>query len=163
MINILEMLEKTARRYPDRIAFRDPENEVTFFELEKRAKEAGTLFLRGSLCRSLKAEDPVAFFMEKSTDSLCLMMGAAYAGAFYSFIDVRQPHERVSDVLSVLRPALIITDSENMEGAKEAAGAYEGEVVVVSRPRNENTVIINQDKREYRDTQGGGGLSRLGH
>jgi len=131
MINILEMLEKTALRYPDRIAFRDPEKEVTFFELENRAKEAGTLFLRGGMCRTLKAEDPVAFFMEKSTDSLCLMMGAVYAGAFYSFIDVRQPQERVSGVLSVLRPAVIITDRENMESAKKAAEEYDGDLEVV--------------------------------
>ena len=40
--NILEYLENTAERLPDKIAFSAPEGDVTFAQLENAAKRIGT-------------------------------------------------------------------------------------------------------------------------
>ena len=64
MINIIEMLEKTAERYPDRVAFKDPAEEITFSELENNAKLIANVFMDGSLDAVLEAGCPVAFYME---------------------------------------------------------------------------------------------------
>lgn len=40
--NILEYLEKTAKRLPDKIAFSGAEGTITFAELEETAKRIGT-------------------------------------------------------------------------------------------------------------------------
>ena len=39
--NILELLERSAERFPDRPAFGDPEKDITFRELVRKARAAG--------------------------------------------------------------------------------------------------------------------------
>lgn len=112
--NILELLERSAERFPDRPAFGDPEKDITFRELVQKARAAGEL-----LSADVPAESPVAFYLEKSVDAVTAMFGAVYAGGFYSFIDVRQPAARAQKVLDVLEPAVLITDEENAEKAEE--------------------------------------------
>ena len=112
--NILELLERSAERFPDRPAFGDPEKDITFRELVRKARAAGEL-----LAADVPSESPVAFYLEKSVDAVIAMFGAVYAGGFYSFIDVRQPAARAQKVLDVLEPAVLITDEENAEKAEE--------------------------------------------
>ena len=112
--NILELLERSAERFPDRPAFGDPEKDITFRELVRKARAAGEL-----LAADVPSESPVAFYLEKSVDAVTAMFGAVYAGGFYSFIDVRQPAARGQKVLDVLEPAVLITDEENAEKAEE--------------------------------------------
>lgn len=112
--NILELLERSAERFPDRPAFGDPEKDISFRELVRKARAAGEL-----LAADVPSESPVAFYLEKSVDAVTAMFGAVYAGGFYSFIDVRQPAARAQKVLDVLEPAVLITDEENAEKAEE--------------------------------------------
>lgn len=112
--NILELLERSAERFPDRPAFGDPEKDITFRELVRKARAAGEL-----LAADVPSESPVAFYLEKSVDAVIAMFGAVYAGGFYSFIDVRQPAARAQKVLDVLEPSVLITDEENAEKAEE--------------------------------------------
>ncbi len=118
MENVLEMVENTAKKYPEKTAFLDPQKKITYKELLDRAQKTASVFMKGELSRPLKAEEAVAFFMEKSADAVCVMFGAVYSNCFYSFIDVRQPSDRVNAVLTVLEPAIIITDDENFENLK---------------------------------------------
>lgn len=112
--NILELLERSAERFPDRPAFGDPEKDISFRELVRKARAAGEL-----LAADVPSESPVAFYLEKSVDAVTAMFGAVYAGGFYSFIDVRQPAARAQKVIDVLEPAVLITDEENAEKAEE--------------------------------------------
>lgn len=112
--NILELLERSAERFPDRPAFGDPEKDISFRELVRKARAAGEL-----LAADVPSESPVAFYLEKSVDAVIAMFGAVYAGGFYSFIDVRQPAARAQKVFDVLEPAVLITDEENAEKAEE--------------------------------------------
>ncbi len=114
--NILELLEQSAERFPDRPAFGDPEKDITFRELVRKARAVGEL-----LSENVTMESPVAFYLEKSVDAVTAMFGAVYAGGFYSFIDVRQPAARAQKVVDVLEPAVLITDEENAGKAAELA------------------------------------------
>ena len=125
MTNVYEMLENTAKRYPDSIAFADPAKKVTFAGLSDLTKRIATLLLKGEVCAPVEAEDGVGFYMEKNTDAVCAMLGAVRAGAFYSFIDVRQPAERAASVINVLSPKLIITDAENADALRRIFVAEE--------------------------------------
>lgn len=125
MTNICEMIERSADRYPERTAFADPKKNVTFAELNELTKRTATLLMKGEVCAPIEAEDGVGFYMEKSTDAVCAMMGAVRAGAFYSFIDVRQPADRAASVINVLSPKLIITDEENADALRRIFVAEE--------------------------------------
>lgn len=130
MKNVLEMLEYSAHRFPDKTAFKDPDKSISFEDLKDISKRVATLFLDGSVCEPVKAGSPVAFYMEKSVDALCIMFGAVYAGGFYSFIDVRQPSARAMDVLDILEPVILVTDGKNLNGAKELAEDYRGRITL---------------------------------
>ncbi len=110
--NVLELLERSAMKFPERPAFGDPGKDITFRELAETAQAVGRILLQ-----DVTPEAPVAFYLEKSVDAAAAMFGAVYAGGFYSFIDVRQPTARAQKVVDVLEPAVLITDAANEEGA----------------------------------------------
>ena len=119
MTNVLQMLERTAEKNADRIAFADPDREISFGELERLSKKIATMFINGTSVPRVGMCEPVAFYMEKCVEAMPVMFGAVYAGGFYGFIDVRQPAERAAAVISKLSPALIVTDAENAGALKE--------------------------------------------
>ena len=135
MIDVMTMLEKSAVKYADNIAFADPVRSISFGELNETVNRIATLFLKGDKWGRLEPEDGVGFYMEKCTDAVCAMFGAVRALAFYSFIDVRQPAERAASVINVLAPKLIITDGENEETLKSITSKLHGtipQVILIS-------------------------------
>ena len=118
--NILEWLEYDAERFPQRYAFGDTQENITFSKLMDDAQTIGS-YIAGKQ----EANLPVAFFLEKSCIAIRGMLGAVYAGCFYSILDVRSPIPRLNKVLSVLESTLILTDRKNLEAAGEFAGIAE--------------------------------------
>ncbi len=115
MHNVLQMLEATADRLPAKCAVADPQSQLSFAEIRDAAQAAGTwLAQNGVLPRTA-----VAFYLEKSVTAWAAMLGAVYAGGFYSVIDVRQPEGRVRDMFAALDPAIVLTDAVNAERAHE--------------------------------------------
>ena len=108
--NILEMLEASAKRLPDSLAFGDDKKDISFLNLEKLSKVVGCF-----LCDKIEIAEPVAFYMDKSVDAVCGMFGTVYAGGFYSFLDVKQPQPRTESVINILEPKVIFTDADNFE------------------------------------------------
>lgn len=108
--NILDLIEESAKKYPDKYAFGDTERDITFEALCDSCKKVGT-----KLADKINTADAVAFYMDKSVDAVCGMFGAVYAGGFYSFLDVKQPQVRTESVLNILDPKVIFTDKENFE------------------------------------------------
>ena len=138
--NVLELLETSAERYPDRLAFGDVEKDITFLELKEKAKALGTF-----LADEIEITEPVAFYMDKSVDAVCAMFGTVYAGGFYSFMDVKQPQARTESVLGILEPKVIFTDEEHFE--KLSGYATNAKIYVLAEILAEQT-SINEEKLE---------------
>ncbi len=119
MKNITEMLDRSAKLHPENTAFSDPSKGITFKELQQRAQQTACSFISGNDLPVVKPGAAIAFYMEKNADAVIVMMGGAYCGAYYSFVDVRQPAARAGRVLSILDPVMIITDDENEEKLSE--------------------------------------------
>lgn len=124
MKNVLEWLENKTEQEKKRIAFIDPKDEISFGELEQKAKCIGTYI--SYMCGVRSA---VGFYMEKNIDAVCGMLGAVYGGCLYSFLDTRQPESRMHQIISVLQPALILTDEEHLEEAHKLFPAIRVEVI----------------------------------
>ncbi len=110
MINVIEYLEQSAAKFPDKTAFVDPGDKTTYLQLEESAKKIGSFFLKNGI----KHGSAIVFYLEKSVKSVKVMLGGVYANAFYSYIDTRQTPNRTRAILDVLDPFIIVTDSENM-------------------------------------------------
>ncbi len=114
--NVLAWLENTALRDPGHPAFEDGSCALTYQQLLTRAQEAGS-FLRGRV----RPQSPVLVLMDKSPDCIAAMLGAVYAGCFYTPVDPAMPLARMQLIAGVLQPACILCDGRYRDTAEKLA------------------------------------------
>lgn len=102
--NVLDYLEESALRFPNKTAFADESAACTFAQLKERAQTIGS-----ALAREVPAGMPVPIFMEKSVDTIALFLGCVYAGCFYCLLDVKQPSARIHTILETLQASVAVT------------------------------------------------------
>lgn len=105
MKSILNYLETSAERFPDKTAVIEPEATCTYRVLRDDAKTIGM-----HLSDVFSQNEPIVIFKEKSILTLKAMLGAAYAGCHYVMVDPSQPDERVSLILDVLKTKTVLAD-----------------------------------------------------
>ena len=138
MINVLEYLENTAKKYPKKIAAIDNKESCTYEELLCKSKEIGVY-----LANETSARKPIAVFMDKSVKTLQIFMGIVYAGCFYTLIDPSFPKERIKQILDILDTNIVITTKKNTE--KLMACGYSKKIIVI-----DNFYTAGKDKEEYK-------------
>lgn len=119
--NILEFLEQTTERFPDKTAFSGEKTELSFRELSLRAKRVGSCLAENGVYHK-----PVVIFMEKGPDNCAAMFGAVYGGNFYIIVDEEMPAFRIELILKTLEAEYMICD-ETTASLTEKFG-YEGKV-----------------------------------
>lgn len=122
MNNVLEYLENTARRLPDKMAVTDGNESCTFAELKLKSASIGRV-----LSDVISAGEPVAVMMKKSTKTLQIFLGTAYANGFYCLLDPAFPDERHKSQLATLQPKVLITEPETMEKVERLG--FDGTVI----------------------------------
>ena len=109
MNNVLEMLEKSAKKYPNKIAFIDEKSKISFKSLLILSKKAASALESGA----------VAVYMKKSCNALAIMLASIQAGGFYSVIDPSLPAQKKVKMCEILNAVAVVCDDELFEGAKE--------------------------------------------
>ena len=104
--NVLEYLEQTVPRVPDKVAFADENGELTFAEISNNAKAIGSALAGDGLYG-----EPVVVFMEKSPAAINAFFGVLYGGCYYVPLDVEMPAFRIEMILEQLKPRAVICDS----------------------------------------------------
>jgi amino acid adenylation domain-containing protein len=105
-INIIQYLEETVKRVPDKKAVVDGVNEITFEEFRKKAKSLA-LQLSNLNCFN----KPIAVFLPKSIDSILANAAITYSGNAYMNLDTKTPSPRIGNILERIKPVLIITNN----------------------------------------------------
>lgn len=101
--NVLTWLEDAARLSPDAPAFAQPEGSLTWAQVKSRAQRIGS-----RLAQLIAGQSPVLILMEKSAECVCAMLGAVYAGCFYTPLDSSMPEARMALIARTLRPAAVL-------------------------------------------------------
>ncbi len=104
---VLDYLEETAERYPDKIAFADTTTSVTWKELVEKSKEFSAV-----LQNYFEPGTAVPVMADKTVLTLEFFFAALYAGCFYSFIEATFPDSRIESMLTTLDVEYIIADSK---------------------------------------------------
>lgn len=118
--NILEMLEASAKSFPDKTAFADIDHSLTFKELETEARRTGSYILDRIYEEKKEASfrnRPVAVYLDKTCHAVAAFMGVVYSGNFYVVIDSAMPYDRVNVIFDTLKPVGVITDRKHSEAA----------------------------------------------
>lgn len=124
-ISVLDILDETAARLPDKVYLRDEEESITYGQCKEQAMALGY-----ALHRELQGErkKPVVLFMDKSCRCVIAMLGALYSGNFYVPMDVKTPAERLNSILTTLENAVILTSQADLASLQKTG--YQGEVKV---------------------------------
>ena len=69
MRTILDYLEKNAERFPDKIAFADQNQEISFSELVALGQKLGT-----KITKHGQLNQPVVIFLEKSVEAITMFL-----------------------------------------------------------------------------------------
>lgn len=146
--NILEYLEGSSKRFPDKTAFADEHSSCTFRELEMTARRIGT-----ALAKYFVPRNPVPVFMEKSVETIGVFMGAVYAGCFYVLIDTKQPASRLNQILEILDSEVIVTSEKYLEDLEKLD--FKGEVVLAKNlaEEPENKELLKEIRNQAVDME----------
>ena len=117
MKNVLQYLEATAARLPDKIAVTcgGEDAGLTFGALLDVSRRIGS-----ALCRRGLTGKRVAILMERTPSAVAVMLGAVWAGACYVPLDGAMPPSRIAYILSHSSVAAIVTD----DACEAAANGY---------------------------------------
>ncbi len=118
--HVLDYLEETARRLPDKIAFAGEGEALSFGQLRELARSVGSFLSARGVCRR-----PVAVFMDKSPREIAAFFGVIAGGCFYVPIDAEMPESRIRLILETIQTPLILCDGANLPRARALAGNAE--------------------------------------
>lgn len=107
--NVLQYLEQSAKKEPDKTAVEDEKDSLTYRQLLEQSQQIGTALA----ARSDEHRQPIAVFMEKSAAVLTVFFGIVYSGNFYVMLDSRQPAARIRQILDTLGQPAVITDKRH--------------------------------------------------
>ena len=142
--NILEYLEHTVTRVPDKIAFANDVCGITFRETYDQARSGRSFLSAESLYRQ-----PVVVFMKKHPTTLVSFFGTIYAGCYYVPLDDEMPQHRVDLILRTLNPSAMICDADT--AALVQNFAYTGKVYlyheICNTPVNAEALASIRDKQ----------------
>ena len=124
MKNVLDYLEASVLRHPDKVAVVDENGKCTYRELSESALKIGM-----TIAKITGPRRPVVVFMDKSITALKAFMGIVYAGCFYTLLDPSFPADRISSILGILDTELVLTNEKYR--AKLEDSGYNGKVLIV--------------------------------
>lgn len=116
--NVLEYLEHSAARFPDKTAFSDETETFSFSRMLACARSLGTA-LAGL---SPRHNGPVAVLVDHSAANLTAFMGVLYSGNFYVPVDSQMPLPRMKAILDTLDPVALVYTAGTRETAQAVAG-----------------------------------------
>lgn len=110
--NVLAWLEQAARRRPEAIAFEAANSALSYGALLLLSRQIGS-----AVSGVIQPQSPVLIYMDKGPQAIAAMLGAVYAGCFYTPIDPGMPRARLERIVSVLSPRLVIAQRKYVDCA----------------------------------------------
>jgi len=122
-INITQYLEKTAGKFPNKIAVNDTQKSYTFLQLQQNAQQLACRIIDKKIINT-----PIPVFLPKSSDAVMAFAAVNYSGNFYVPMDTKSPESKVKSVFDTLQPAVVLTNTSLLDNIKSF---YNGEIICV--------------------------------
>ena len=146
---IHELLEETAKRYPQNIAVKHENEIITFEELNEQSTKLATFFCS----KGVKKGDRIPIVAEKSINAIVSIFGILKSGAMYVPIDPSMPKERLEYILKDCGVNVIITSQDVFELNKMILSEKEMIVFIdsvgIHPPGNSLDIKISEDASAY--------------
>lgn len=112
--HVLDYLDNTVKRVPNKIAFANETDALTFQDVYDQNRALATFFIEKGLYK-----EPIVVFMNKHPKTITAFFGVINSGNFYVPIDEEMPRIRIDLILDNLKPRAIICDSQTIEIARD--------------------------------------------
>ena len=112
--HVLNYLDQIVAEKPDKIAFANDEEALTFAQVYDQSRAVGT-FLHGQGVY----KKPVVVFMNKHPREIAAFFGVIAAGDFYVPIDEEMPASRIQLILENVQAQILICDAMTREIAEK--------------------------------------------
>lgn len=145
--NILEYMERTVKKVPDKTAYADEETALTFRQLYEGARSIGSALAKLGFKR-----EPVLIFMDKSPYAIQAFFGAVYAGCFYVPLDGEMPLMRMELILENTGARVMVCDETNLAKAEKLH--FSGEILLADdlRETKADVTLLDQIRDASIDT-----------
>ena len=138
--NVIKYLERTAEKFPDRIAVSQKDREISFSRLR-----AGAVNLSKKITNVIPDKvGPVAVYLPKSIEAVVAFAGILYSGNFYVPLDTKSPAARTRLILENLLPSSVITTSDLIEKVVQAGWPVEKVILIDNLSWHEYVVGITE-------------------
>lgn len=108
--NVLEYLEQTVVRVPDKVAYANENMGITFQEVYEVSRAIGSfLYHKGHM------KEPIVVFMGKHPRTIVTFYGVIYSGNYYVPIDEEMPRHRIELIFQSLKPKAVICDNDTQK------------------------------------------------
>jgi len=104
---LIKIFEKTINSNSNKIAVIDGKDQITFKNLELNSKQLAVKLAEKNFINS-----PIAVFLPKSIESVVSNLAITYSGNIYMNLDIKTPESRLSNILKLIQPKLIITNKK---------------------------------------------------
>lgn len=107
--SVLDWLDFTSKKYPEKTVFTDSQQSITFSEFNAFTKSIGS-YLAGFI----SAGSPVIVLTGRNVLTPACFLGIARAGCFYAPMDAAMPAPRLNSIISVIKSDYMIVDREHI-------------------------------------------------
>lgn len=107
--NLILEFDRRYRDYADKDAVINGENRMSFSILAQKAIIVGSF-----ICEKFNSVKnlPIAIFLPKSEEAVIADLGVGYSCNIFMNLDIKLPESRLSNILNLIEPAIIITDNQ---------------------------------------------------
>lgn len=142
--NVLEYLEATVKRLPDKVAYADESCEMTFADVFHNSRAIGS-----ALAKLDYYHEPIVVFMSKQPRTIAAFFGCVYGGDYYVPIDPEMPRFRIELIFQNLNPKAVICDAESLESIKTYN--YQGDLLLydelIKTEIDDNVLALIRDRQ----------------
>ncbi len=114
--HVLDYLDHIVEICPDKLAFANEKDGLTFQEVYEQTRSVGTYLHRQGIYK-----EPVIVFMNKHPKTITAFFGVIEGGCFYVPIDEQMPVARINLILDNVKPKLMICDDKTIQKATQFA------------------------------------------
>jgi len=133
--NVLEYLDQTVLRLPEKTAFVDGQKELTFSQLHRYSRCIGSGLADGGYCR-----EPIAVMLGHTVEAIAAFFGCVRAGCWYVPLDEAMGIGRIQRILDQMKPKALIFCAATEKALRSIH--FQGKLLEFSRlvnhPENEN-------------------------
>ncbi|SEH27899.1 AMP-binding protein [Selenomonas sp. KH1T6] len=109
--NVIDYLEETAAKYPNKIFIADENKSVTFIEAKEIIYRIGSYLLHRLKCKN----KPLCVFACRNVESILMFLGVVASGNFYVPINTSIPKQRMRIMLENIKPRAMLCVSMGAE------------------------------------------------